>query len=264
MIEVLPDKNYLMIQLSGGVGNRLRAMLSAVWLAEQTKRTPVVFWLSKINCKAGFLDLFDGETAKRLNVFSREPYNRECDLAVRAQYCTLEMAMLPVPRVLMRTNKTIGDKKGVPWAKLFARFGLNAYVSSAADRPMQEYVGVHVRRGDNVNTSIIPLERYFSVVDHDSFLADGARKFFLATDDLDVENAFRDRYGDRLVTFKKRTRARNKRRGIQDAFVDMLLLSKCHHIYGSSLSSFPRMASRIGVTPFKDVGQLVAALGGTI
>lgn len=252
MTEVLPDKNYLMVQVGGGLGNRLRAMLSAFGMAGQTNRELVVFWNPKSTCKARFTDLFSEATAERFNVIAREPHNRECDLIVRGPYCTERMARLPIPRVLMRTNKIIGDHSVIPWSQLFEQFKLNDYIAEQTARPMDEYFGVHVRGGDNAHTNTVPLQDYFDELDN------RGRKLFLATDEPDVELAFKDRYGSKVLTFKKRTLARNRRQGIQDAFIDMLLLSKCMRIYGLPWSSFGRIAGWIGSTPFTSVERVAA------
>jgi hypothetical protein len=60
------------------------------------------------------------------------------------------------------------------------------------------------------------------------------------------ERELKLRYGGRIVTSPKRTNAWGKRRGIQDALVDLLLLSKSDEILATHWSSFSWLAGKLG------------------
>lgn len=66
------------------------------------------------------------------------------------------------------------------------------------DFPQQNCLGVHIRRTDHGN-EVFPanLERYMRMVEKMQTFPDS---IFLATDDSQVVNLFRERYGDRLIS----------------------------------------------------------------
>ncbi|CAJ1368622.1 unnamed protein product, partial [Effrenium voratum] len=73
--------------------------------------------------------------------------------------------------------------------------------------------------------------------------------FFLATDDPAVEARFKARYGGRLLTNSKRSLDRHAPEGIQDALLDLLLLSQGCEVLGSYKSSFSAMAAHFHMVP---------------
>lgn len=67
--------------------------------------------------------------------------------------------------------------------------------------------------------------------------------FFLCTDDNDVRRKFLNKYGDRI--FSREVKDRYSDGGLEDAVVDLFLLSKCRTIYGCQ-SGFAKLAAAIG------------------
>merc|ERR1712183_1082148 len=92
-----------------------------------------------------------------------------------------------------------------------------------------------------------------SIVAGQKEVAGGVRfeKFFLATDDPQVERTLRHRYGEKLVVAPKRSLDRNAEEGIQDAFVDLLTLAGGTEIIGSFKSSFSSVAALFNLVPFR-------------
>jgi hypothetical protein len=104
-------------------------------------------------------------------------------------------------------------------------------------------LGVHVRRTDHkVSISRSPTEDFFALLD----ARPNDECFFLSTDDVNEEQAFVQRYGDRVRIYRKRSRDRSDPVAIEDGLVDMLLLSKCTAIVASSGSTFSGCAAFIG------------------
>merc|ERR1712232_392715 len=121
-------------------------------------------------------------------------------------------------------------------------------------------VSVHVRRTDHAKAIAHSPDELF-VREMDAWCRGGRAtssgapftQFFLATDDPAVEEALRDRYAPYLVTYKKRTRSRNLPEGIEDAFVDLLLLARGSEIIGSFKSSYSSMAALYHLVPLRIV-----------
>lgn len=113
--------------------------------------------------------------------------------------------------------------------------------------------GIHIRRTDNRNSiKYSPIEAFDELMEGLSKENPGCR-FYLATDDEEVERSFAQKYN----VIKHKTFGSSKSRdsvtGIMDAYVDMLCLAECSKIYGSFGSSFSEMAALIGNKPFEVV-----------
>lgn len=107
-------------------------------------------------------------------------------------------------------------------------------------------ISVHIRRTDHAKAIARSPEDLF-VQAMDSYGTEA--KFFLATDDAEVESRLRRRYGQRLLTQPKRTLSRNDPDGIEDALLDLLMLSQGSEVLGSYKSSFSAMASHFRCIP---------------
>ncbi|CAL1168269.1 unnamed protein product [Cladocopium goreaui] len=108
-------------------------------------------------------------------------------------------------------------------------------------------VSVHIRRTDHAKAiARSPEELFWHTME--SYPQDVS--FFLATDDPDVEERMKSRFGSRLLTAPKNLN-RNSPTGIQDALIDLLLLSQGIEVLGSFKSSFSAMASHFHMVPLR-------------
>lgn len=109
----------------------------------------------------------------------------------------------------------------------------------------KEVYGIHIRRTDNswaIEAS--PLELFENKVS--SILkAEPNALFYLASDDADTIAHFQERFGDAILS-RPKTFGRTSVQGIQDAIIEMWLLSKTKKIFGSFYSSYSGMAAKIG------------------
>jgi len=129
-----------------------------------------------------------------------------------------------------------GDTYLNPTAEVMAKVTENMHLVDGC-------LGVHVRRTDHKHAiEVSKTEDYFSLLD----ARPKEECFFLSTDDAVEEFAFRDRYGDRVKIYKKRSFMRSESAAIEDAFMDMLLLSRCTAIIASAGSTFSACAAFIG------------------
>jgi hypothetical protein len=108
-----------------------------------------------------------------------------------------------------------------------------------AEAPLEDYIGLHIRRTDHVKCiAASPLPAFQAVVAENP-----GKKFFLATDDT----AVKDLFGDSVVS-PIRTLGRMTIEQQQMGVVDWLLLHKCKKIYASAGSSFSELAAwRAGI-----------------
>ena len=105
--------------------------------------------------------------------------------------------------------------------------------------------GLHVRRTDNVwAIEHSPISLFIDKIAQIS-KADSFANFYLATDDPAICELLTHEFGSRILT-RDKDYSRQSIVGIQDAVIDMWLLSKTKKIYGSYYSSFSEAASGIG------------------
>lgn len=105
-------------------------------------------------------------------------------------------------------------------------------------------IGLHIRRSDN-NVSIknSPIELFEQKINQELEL-NNKQQFFLASDSEEVINEFKAKYPNKIITFAN-NKSRNEEAGIQEALIELYLLSKTYKVYGSYWSSFSEMAIQL-------------------
>jgi hypothetical protein len=111
-------------------------------------------------------------------------------------------------------------------------------------------IGLHIRRTDHVESIEHSPDRLFIEKAEAEIAANADTKVFLATDNDDVKQTFRNRFGTRIIT-PTATADRNSVEGIRGGLADMYTLAATSKIYGSASSSFSPMAAKIGGTPIE-------------
>ena len=126
---------------------------------------------------------------------------------------------------------------------LFARLG-------------EHSVGVHVRRTDHTEAiANSPLSLFLERMERE-LAADEKTEFFVATDDAGVREELKAAFpAQKLIFNEKGIIDRDSKEGIEDAFVEMLALSKCRKILGSYNSTFSLLPSYIGDIPLEVVSK---------
>ena len=268
------NKSRLLFVPSGGLGNRLRAIASAVCLAEQTGVELQMAWFKDWGMGARWCEIFKPMERQSL---------REATLTDCLVYDRPRKRNLFVPRLFQSIlfEQRIDEREVTPlkrrdfdfqaWAR-----GKKSYMSCYQDfgtvdnslyaklfRPTDELeqriagnmerlgdapIGIHVRRTDNVAaTQRSPLSLFFEAMDG-IVKANPAQRFYLATDDEPTKTAMKERYGEALLMSSSKAE-RGTVEGIKDAVVEMFTLARCREIYGTADSSFSVIASRIGNCP---------------
>ena len=140
------------------------------------------------------------------------------------------------------------------YLKILGRLKINPeiveYVSEFTDA-WDKMVGVHIRSWYCPKKVFHSNEIFEKEIDK----LDADQKFFFCCDNSDVQKHFIDKYGDRVVTYDRqifndpRLAESGHHDDIQltaDAFVELLMLSKCATIIGTYLSSFDEVAWWMG------------------
>jgi len=120
------------------------------------------------------------------------------------------------------------------------------YVSESTDT-WDDMVGVHIRSWYCPKKVFHSNEIFENQIDK----LPEDKKFFFCSDNSDVQQHFVDKYGDRVVTYERqmfndpRLAESGHHDDIQlttDAFIELLMLSKCATIVGTYASSFDELA----------------------
>ena len=115
-------------------------------------------------------------------------------------------------------------------------------------------VGVHVRRTDHTDAIANSPLALFAGRMKKELEADQETSFFVATDDKEVRRELKELLPDAKLIFPQSDVIdRDSKEGIEEAFVEMIALSKCRKILGSYNSTFSLLPSYIGNIPLETV-----------
>ena len=110
----------------------------------------------------------------------------------------------------------------------------------------ENWVGVHVRRTDHqVSIKESTLDCFIEKM-KESAAENNKVRFFLATDDKEVEKELCASFPGRIFTYRNKVWGRGSKSGMESAIVDLLCLSRCGYILGSSASVFSDFAAIYG------------------
>ena len=258
--------NTLCCIAKGGLGNRLRALSSNMWIARQLNCELDIFWTVSNTMGASFSDIINKPV---FQLYEHEDRKLAVEYFER-KYAGAQIATISnihIPYNAFRTNDVvIVDTWGwailCGWPKkqlnseivkqesasILCEFKWHPYVNKNVLEFHQSYkiencIGVHVRRGDVKQKQW--RDRYITEEQYFQSLAQYEDSIFLATEDCKVIDRFQKEYGNRLIRYQCRNFQRSSVEAIQDSLVEMCLLSQCKKII-SGPSSFSEVAQYIG------------------
>lgn len=264
------------VDVQHGLGNRIRAIGSAAAIAARSQRELVIVWEADHHCECEFNDLFDysgkvftrsfiGEAHKTMDVYN---YMEIEHGAVKDRPIEVNADKHLYLRSAYTFNSPLSDwsnedqfikelRPSKQVLDLIAPFKVDGYI--AAHIRMEAGAGLDSNTYDSIENWTqeghnqlqywrekshysVFLKRIDELIELDSTL-----KLFLATDLQETYDIFEQYYGERLVYLKRKTFDRSKEQMIY-ALADMLLLSRCQKLLGSTWSSFSEAAMRLSNT----------------
>ncbi len=246
----------IIIQPSGGLGNRMRVINSAYILAQKKKCKLYVLWkmCDELNCP--FEELF--ELPKEFKVYNfRSNFN-------------LKKLWMQMSQKQRFANEDIENNKtdGILNEGFFSSLSNSVYISTWEHfYPAKDYhlfiprkallekvdniakkfgshsVGVHIRRTDNTWAIENSKSDDFESAIEQELKIQPDTKFYLATDDAKEEERLAVRFRDAIITNQNKTLERDSIAGMHDALIDLYCLSKTDKIFGSYYSSFTDIAA---------------------
>ena len=273
----IPSIDYVPV---GGLGNRMRAIAAIIRLGRQTGQPVRIIWFRGAELGCRFSQLFlpleqEGVSLREAtpadhvlrarshagNLFIPGLYHRlfydlriEAGETYRGTYAGRDFVSLLRGRHTWMAACHYFFGLNVP-AGAYAPFRplphlqqrIDAMAARLGDRP----VGIHIRRTDHVRAiSESPTEAFIRRMQQ----LPPETRFYLATDDEHEKEVLKKAFPGRVFTAESKAE-RDSLRGMEDALVEMYILSRTTLILGSSGSSFSETAATIGGIRLEVVGK---------
>lgn len=253
----------------GGLGNRLRAICSAIVYCKEHNKSLEIIWFKDKGLNCPYDKLFSLSPKSTLvsiknpsftdYLLKDHPRKKNLWIPELFQYMLFdkriymkELVSYPSNEYLLKQdlssyNNIYMVSCGIYWKndEMWTYIQPNSAIETKVDTLIREMksnvVGIHIRRTD-CEESIMhcPRNLFEDSIDKE-ILNDRDVTFYLASDSLEEKKYFKEKYGDRIVTSLHESR-RDTPEGIQEAFMELLILSKTKKIY-AGYSSFADLAS---------------------
>ena len=250
----------------GGLCNRMRAMGSAIALADQINTPLHVIWELKSDLNCSFTELFKPPDKVTLTEVIRRDYlpsviKRPINIA-RTIYNHLKYQRIITDRQIINLRDRhydfteLGNYDSVlintchrffpfdDWNKIFQPTDdINQIVESYAVNFSENTIGVHIRRADSLKSiEYSPTELFIEAMN--ALVEQNENtQFFLATNSPQDQQRLTELFPSRIITHPKKM-DRNTAPAVQNALVDLMCLSKTKQILGSYWSSFSETAAK--------------------
>lgn len=131
------------------------------------------------------------------------------------------------------------------------------YIDTANKIVVGDMIGIHIRRTDHeLAKKISPIELFIQKIDEE-IVKNNSVKFFLSTDEADVEDALVKKYGNEQIKVQSDKKwGGDTREEMISGIIDCLCLSKCIKIYGSFSSQFSGFAAEYGKIPIEIIKKI--------
>ena len=245
---------------AGGLGNRIRVILSALQWQKDTGNKVRILWIQDEGLACSFDKLFMPikELKEKRSLFWHKIYRKiYLHSPLRFiyaynynEYDDLRKWIMSPKGVLYCTSYSIFYNGSHP--QYHDVFHLNADLQKQLDEYTSQMgkntIGIHIRRTDNLeSTQHSPIKKFIDYI-YTAIRNNDNQKFYLATDDLLVKEEFIKLFGDKIITMDCVLR-RDSEEGIKSALLELYILSSCSKIIGSYYSSYSELAAQIGNIP---------------
>ncbi len=269
----------IIVEPCAGLGNKLLGLSSAYAVAQKLNREFVVIWKREVGCNVRAEELFDLPVKVieiSENGYSKEPVANfmgnltkdkwrkkatrflDCDEVEEIKAKEGFEGMLKViekePVIYLKSFGPICELDASCFSFLKPSANIEKKGKQLFSQLNENTVGVHVRRTDHTEAiANSPLSLFIDKMKQE--LQENPKTgFFVATDDALVKKELREGLPEATLIFNESGIIdRNSKEGLEDAFIEMLSLSRCRKIIGSYNSTFSLIPSYIGNIPLEVV-----------
>jgi hypothetical protein len=263
----------IVVKANGGLGNRMRVIASSIALSQRLKTTVEVLWINNVALNCSFFDLFqkleDIEIVESVYIKSwNKIAHRQRRKKLWNTYQNFDIQLNDEGLKSLSSSQNdllehIKDAETVfidTCQHFYGDLSCLSYlipadgIADTAKIRLSEtggaYIGVHIRRGDNTMSKANSPTALFIQTLKNEQKRNADIKFYLATDDRGEAKILKKVIGESIVYYPSEL-ARKRPEGIQQALVDLILLSNAKKIIGSYWSSFTEIASVYGNIPLE-------------
>ena len=271
----------LYVHVQHGLCNRLRALMSGMALSYVSGREFVLIWEKDIHCECLFSDLFDDsgftvyDNLNNIDNFNNMTiYNYMENEINPSKTKYIEYNESNVSKDIYVKSAYVLENKEINWKlenSMFCKLKIKKDIRCKIKKYdksllIKRCIGFHIRsqKPDNNKKNaydssknwtkeshkkinywrdITSLNRFIPLMD-DLIKKNIEVRFFISTDEEKNIKDLKEKYGNR-VCFIERNKFDRSKEQIEDALIDLVLLSKCRNIYGSFWSSYSEVAHRI-------------------
>lgn len=262
----------IIIEPCAGLGNKLLGLSSAYSVAQKLNRELVVIWKREVGCNVKAEELFDLPVKVieiSENGYSKEPIAHlkgnlskkkwrgkasrflECgeveDIKKNEGFEGILKVIEKEPVIYLKSFGPICELDASCFSFLKPSAAIEEKGLPLFKQLNEHTVGVHVRRTDHTEAIVnSPLSLFMDKMKSE-LEENKETTFFVATDDETVKKELREGLpGAKLIFNESGIIDRNSKEGLEDAFIEMLALSRCRKILGSFNSTFSLIPSYIG------------------
>ena len=256
----------LLATCSAGLCNRLLVLAGSLRLARRLQREFMLYWPENDHLGCPFGALFENEfpllTPEHLHWLlctehNVKLYSPRAGCGPRFDEISDDGAPEIYALIIKAwyAPKLAGEQYDGPFhdalrAQLRALRPRAEFIRQADDfAPPARCLGVHVRRRADWAEGAAEFGRsrdeYFIAILEGVLERVPDATFFVAADNEDSERMLRSRFGERVLIRAKTSRGRD-RHGMEEALLDLLLLSRAAGLVGNHFSSFSTVASLLG------------------
>jgi len=266
-------KNFIIIEPHGGLANRMRVIASGLWLAGILNKKIKLIWNLDNGLNCSFTELFENIenieciekniTYKFIRSVENKPNYLKWIILIlnilsARKYILFEDSLVKRIRKGEQDIIALASKNKTLYFRTCEEFGSNTdalrlliptkeiqrKINTICKQFNHKTIGIHIRRTDHILAKeMSPTELFIKRI-YDDLNADPHINYFLASDDKQTVNLFKEHFGDKIVTLDKEY-SRNTIQGVKDALTDMFCLANTTEIYGSYWSSFSYISARI-------------------
>jgi hypothetical protein len=254
-------KNYIISSSMGGLGGRLKSLVSAIKTSEINNSDLLLYWPKNPPCNCNFSDLFENnikeitkedfrriikqENIQILNKSEKIKFKKRFILIGDIGFTGFSKKDLSFKfeGIPINVRKDIYDLLNRLKIKEDILKKVNIFLSKFFKK---EVIGVHIRKGDFKiianNVGNVSSDRQFIEEMKREIKLNSKVKFFLATEDKETEEKFMEIFKDKIISYPKKTKVREEEGSVKEALIELLLLSKCKKIFGNFSSTFTELA----------------------
>ena len=228
--DIKNDKKEITIFCTSGLSNRIRTILGFYYICKLKNKLLNVIWIKDNVCNGDFLEYF--KIIDGINIF-----NKKIDNIDYIGQSTIEIIL---------NNYNIQVTKDI-YKELYRYINpvdsiQNKIQKFINENNIKNLIGIHVRRTDYTGNFIGKLlngsnadEEFFDYIERYS----KKMPFYSATDNKESQDIYKNIYKKRALFYEKIKDSDNIRKTtLENAIIDIFILSYCKKIKGTSNSSF--------------------------